>query len=118
MPTIAKTLESWSSASLSRSRKRIRWYAAGAIRKTEPAIVQSSATMYASLWSSVTSAKRCENGTASRKAKSTCTPGSATRSSLRSSISSRLTRSSCFSGSAIGRESSRYAAAAVSYESS
>src|SRR5438034_5074081 len=32
------------------------------------------------------------NGTASRKAKRTCTPGSATRSSLSSSISSRFSR--------------------------
>ena len=45
MPTIAKTLEIWSSASLSRSRKRIRWNADGAIRNTEPASVHSSATM-------------------------------------------------------------------------
>ena len=45
MPTIAKTLEIRSSASLSRSRKRIRWYADGAIRNTEPASVLSSAAM-------------------------------------------------------------------------
>ena len=45
VPTIAKTFESLSSDSLSGSRKRIRWCAAGAIRKTEPAIVQRSATM-------------------------------------------------------------------------
>src|SRR5437773_2517189 len=32
------------------------------------------------------------NGTASRKAKRTCTPGSATRNSLSSSISSRFSR--------------------------
>src|SRR3954466_7558327 len=39
------------------------------------------------------SPKRFWNGTASRKAKSTCTPGSATRSSLSSSRSWRLSRS-------------------------
>ena len=55
---------------------------------------------------SVVSAKRCENGTASRNANSTWTPGSATRNSLRSSISSRFTRSSCVS-SATAAESSR-----------
>src|SRR6266576_2479476 len=38
------------------------------------------------------------NGTASRKANSTCTPGRATRSSLSSSISSRVWRSSALSG--------------------
>src|SRR4051794_36713006 len=47
--------------------------------------------------------KRCWNGTASRKAKSTCTPGSATRSSLSSSRSWRLSRScSSVSRSATG----------------
>ena len=71
----------------------------------------SSATMNASRCRSVVCPNRCENGTASRNAKSTWTPGSATRSSLRSSISSRLTRSSCVS-SATAAETSRYAAAA------
>src|SRR5215211_4483143 len=42
--------------------------------------------------------KPFENGTISRNANSTCTPGNATRSSLRSSISSLLCRSSSLSG--------------------
>ena len=45
VPVIANRFEITSSASLSRSRKRIRWNADGAIRKTEPATVQSSAVM-------------------------------------------------------------------------
>jgi len=46
-----------------------------------------------SFWNSVTRFQPFANGTASRNANSTCTPGRATRSSFRSSISSRSCRS-------------------------
>src|SRR3954451_11573759 len=49
-------------------------------------------------------AKRCWNGTASRKANRTCTPGSATRSSLSSSMSWRLSRSCSASSRSAKRE--------------
>src|SRR3954471_1359717 len=48
--------------------------------------------------------KRCWNGTASRKANRTCTPGSATRSSLSSSMSWRLSRSCSASSRSAKRE--------------
>src|SRR4051812_40371033 len=54
-----------------------------------------SATTYRASLESETCSKRLVNGSPSRNANSTCTPGSATRSSLSSSISSRSTR--CFS---------------------
>src|SRR4249920_540044 len=47
---------------------------------------------------SVVSDQRALNGTTSRKPKSTCTPGRATRSSLRNSMSSRSRRWSRGSG--------------------
>ena len=59
--------------------------------------VQMNVKKYTSCWSSVASAKRWVKGTPSRNAKRTCTPGRATRSSFRSSISSRSRRSSLLS---------------------
>src|SRR5919202_4380480 len=52
-----------------------------------------SVAKYTVSWNSVTSRKRCWNGTVSRKPKRIWTPGIATRSSLRSSIIWRLSRS-------------------------
>jgi len=51
--------------------------------------VARNATKKTSFWKSDAFFQPCANGTASRNAKSTCTPGSATRSSFSSSISSR-----------------------------
>src|SRR4051794_4156157 len=56
-----------------------------------------SATMDSASLDPLTSRNRFGKGSVSRKAKSTCTPGNATRSSFRSSISSRLTLSSWLS---------------------
>src|ERR687891_62978 len=69
-------------------RNSSRWCAVGAIRQTVDAAVQSRVAKNTVFWNCVTSAKRWLNGTTSRNAKSTCTPGSATRSSP--SISWRL----------------------------
>src|ERR671915_1626198 len=65
-----------------------RWGAVGAMRQTVDAAVRSSVAKNTVFWNCVTSAKRWLNGTTSRNANSTCTPGSATRSSP--SISWRL----------------------------
>src|SRR5512133_313281 len=84
--------------SLSCWRQRSRWYELGAISSTVDNAVAMNAAKKTSrpLWLSL--GKPFANGTANRNAKSTCTPGSATRSSLRSSISSRLWRCSELSG--------------------
>jgi hypothetical protein len=78
---------------LSWSRQRSRWWALGAIRNAAPAAAAISATMYITSAAPVTWWNRCVNGSVKRKANSTCTPGSATRSSFSSSISSRSSRS-------------------------
>src|ERR687896_1375990 len=69
-------------------RNSSRWCAVGAMRQMVDAAVRSSVAKNTVFWNCVTSAKRWLNGTTSRNANSTCTPGSATRSSP--SISWRL----------------------------
>src|SRR5947208_4871913 len=71
------------------------------MRQAVAAALASSVTRYTCRWKLVISPKRAWNGTASRKANSTCTPGSATRSSLSSSRSWRLS-CSCSSSSRRG----------------
>src|SRR5690242_20654455 len=71
----------------------MRWIELVAISNAELTAAPRNETKKTSRWNGVTLGQPRANGTASRNAKSTCTPGSATRSSLRSSISSRSCRS-------------------------
>ena len=88
IPTIASRFAVNSRRSLSCERKSRRWCAEGAISSAVETAVQSIAATKTSFWNSVTRRQPFENGTVSRNANSTWTPGSATRSSFRSSISS------------------------------
>src|SRR6266516_5911265 len=81
-PAIVRLLETTSSRSLSCWRQRRRWYELGAIRSTVESAVAMKATKKMSRSSLPSFGKPFANGTASRKANSTWTPGSATRSSL------------------------------------
>src|SRR3954452_4854702 len=63
------------------------------MRNAAATAAATSVAKYTVCWKSVTWLKRCWNGTVSRKPKRICTPGIATRSSLRSSIICRLRRS-------------------------
>src|SRR5437764_8879112 len=72
----------------------MRWYAVGAIRQATAPRASRSAANQTSRWRSSTCAKRLLNGTTSKNANKICTPGSARRSSCRSSSSSRSRRSS------------------------
>src|SRR3954453_19836510 len=92
-PAIDIPLDARRIRSLSRRRKRSRCQEDGAIRNASEMAVSAITTKKRARWKSVTLVNPCANGTASRNANSTCTPGSATRSSLSSSISSRLTPS-------------------------
>src|SRR4051794_31418181 len=94
-PTMAYALAAFSSCSFALDRNRRRWCADGAIRNMEDSAVSTTETKYQRRSVSLILSKPCVNGSVSRNANSTCTPGSATRSSLSSSISSRSTR--CFS---------------------
>src|SRR5262245_45108323 len=80
--------------SLSLTRQPIRWIELVAISSAELTAAEMNATKKTFFWKGVTFGQPRANGTASRKANRTCTPGSATRSSFRSSISSRSWR--CF----------------------
>src|SRR3954452_2774095 len=63
------------------------------MRNAAATAAATSVAKYTVCWKSVTWLKRCWNGTVSRKPKRICTPGIATRSSLRSSIICRFRRS-------------------------
>jgi hypothetical protein len=63
------------------------------MRSAVATAVQTSVIKKTPVSRSSRSGKRWVNGTMRRKAKSTCTPGSITRSSFSSSISSRAVRS-------------------------
>src|SRR3954453_19834968 len=96
-PATANRLEMAMRYGLSRGLNMRPEKAVGAMKSAEAAAAARSVTKYTSVWKSVTVAKRCWNGTARRNANSTCTPGIATRSSLRSWSSWRLSRSSSVS---------------------
>jgi hypothetical protein len=63
------------------------------MKSADAVAVARKATKKTSRWKAVVFANPLVNGTVIMNANSTCTPGRATRSSLRSSISSRFERS-------------------------
>src|SRR3954452_1255945 len=82
------------------------------MRNAAATAAATSVAKYTVCWKSLTWLKRCWNGTVSRKPNRICTPGMATRSSLRSSISCRFRRSCSSSVRSSRRSCSRTAIAA------
>src|SRR5436305_495128 len=93
IPAIASRLPIVTMRSLLPCRKRSRWYELGAVSSETATADDRKATTNTSRWNAVTRVQPLANGTARRNASRTVTPGSTTRSSFSSSISSRSARS-------------------------
>src|ERR1051326_1026903 len=112
MPAIVSRLPTLTMCSLFPWRKRSRWYELGAVSSATDTAVERNATTKTSRWNTVVFGQPFAKGTARRNASRTVTPGSTTRSSFSSSISSRSARS--FGVSSWSRSSSTPREATVS----